>query len=101
MNEYTNASNLDHPLTRPVALRRNRVGVSPIVATVTPLAGTSSPVDQLVALHLALLLVDRDQCRLQHPLLVRAARVQHQARADPRRPLALVDVAVERQHGLD
>src|SRR5947209_4002010 len=32
MNEYTNASNLDQPLTSPVALRRNRVGASPTVA---------------------------------------------------------------------
>src|SRR5512132_3554138 len=28
MNEYRNASNLDQPLTRPVAFRRNRPGAS-------------------------------------------------------------------------
>ena len=36
MNEYRNASNLDQPLTSPVALRRNRVGASPTVAIGTP-----------------------------------------------------------------
>src|SRR5437899_11410532 len=72
MNEYRNASNFDHPFTRPVALRRNSVGVSPIVATVTP---RELPVHQLIALHLALLLVDRDQRSLQDSLLVRASGV--------------------------
>src|SRR6266498_3947581 len=36
MNEYRKASNFDHPLTSPVALRRNSVGASPATAIRVP-----------------------------------------------------------------
>ena len=46
MNEYTNASKRDQPFTNPVALRRNRVGASPIVATGSPPQGRHGPLDR-------------------------------------------------------
>src|SRR5262245_668292 len=98
MNEYRNASNLDQPFTSPVALRRNRDGVSPIVATVTPSRDVADPalaVDQLVRLHLSFLLVDCDQRRLQHALLVGTPWIEYERRAEPGRALRLVDVPVE------
>src|SRR4029453_7407756 len=111
MNEYRNASNFDHPLTRPVALRRNSPGAS-LTAAIdrtpsscpNPRSGRpdeSSAVDQLVVLHLVLLRIDRDDRRLEDAFLVRAAGVQRQRPPEPGGAAALMDVAVERQERLE
>src|SRR5215218_1478495 len=102
MKEYRNASNLDHPLTRPVALRRNSVGASPIAAINTPSGSERRlAVHQQVVPDLLLARVDVHDRRLQDALLVGAARVQRQRRPQPHRALALVDVAVQRQQRLE
>src|SRR3989337_747232 len=91
-NEYTNASNRDHPFTSPVAFRRKTGGAASVPAAMAPLLSAR---DQLVVLDPASLLVQLDDRRLQHPLLVRAARVDGQRLPHPLGSLALVDVPVE------
>src|SRR5438046_80422 len=104
MKEKRNASNFDHPFTSPVALRRNRVGPSPVtVAIFTPPQGRNgrSAVHQLVVLDLPLLRIDVDDRRLQDALFVGTAGVQRERRPDPCRALALVAVPVQREQRLE
>ena len=57
-------------------------------------------VDQQIALHRSLLLIEVDDRRLEDAVLVGASGVDGEGLADPDRALALVDVAVERQQRL-
>src|SRR6266576_5000774 len=98
-----NASNVDQALTSPVALRKNSPGLVPlavpnIVSAMIPLL-ISLSVDQLVALD-AFLGIELDDRSHEHPLLVRAARVDGQRLAELHGALALVDVPVQRQQRL-
>src|SRR6185437_7464557 len=83
---------------------RNRVGASWPTAAIfhsPPDSWNGSAVHQLIVLHLPLLGVDVHDRRLEDPLLVGAPWVQRERLADPRRALALVDVAVEGKHRLE
>src|SRR6478672_6608504 len=96
-----NASNVDQALTSPVALRRNSAGlcaVPIVVSAMFPLL-TSLSVDQLVALD-AFFGIELDDRSHEHPLLIRAARIDGQRLAELHRALALVDVPVQRQQRL-
>src|SRR4029077_166038 len=102
MNEYENASKPDQPFTRPVAFLRNSAGVAFVSDAMgclplssIPLDVTPSAVDQQIALHRALLLIEVDDRRLQDAILVRTARVDRERGADLHGALALVDVAME------
>src|SRR6476620_3674613 len=91
MNEYENASNPDQPLTRPVAFLRNSDGAVPVPDAMTFLLSTrTSPVerafsrrrpnerpmrralavDQQIALHRSLLLIEVDDGCLEDAILV-------------------------------
>src|SRR4051794_17109853 len=103
-----NASRVDHPRTRPVALRTKtaRSAESPapvaIVAMLAPppLVATDRPALVLAAgqhevLHL-LLAVEIDDDPEQLSLLIGAPRVDAQRPSQPVRPACLVDVSVQR-----
>src|SRR5712664_4184297 len=99
-----NASNVDQALTSPVALRKKSAGLAadagvPIVASAICFLLTSSSVDQLVALD-AFLGVELDDRSHQHPLLIRAPRVDRERLADLHGAFALVDVTVQRDQWL-
>src|ERR1017187_10003171 len=108
----------DQPLTRPVALRRNSVGVSPPTAPAAMLAsklgfirncywpapysrgGLRSAIDQKVFGNFALLRVQFQHSSLQDPVAVNAAGIDGHRPAHPLDATALVNVAVHRQHRL-
>src|ERR1700674_1850237 len=97
------ASKVDQDLTRPVALRRNSDGLASAEPRVASLMKWLPPfylaVEELVALD-AFLGVEVDDRGHQHPLLVGASGVDRKCLAELHRALALVDVAVEREHRL-
>src|SRR4029077_13843997 len=98
-----NASKVDQALTRPVALRRNRVGRAPALPIVVS-AMFSSPslrltVDELVALD-SLLGVEVDDRRHEDPLLIGAAWIDGKRFAELHRALALVNVSMQREQWL-
>src|SRR6266571_7829948 len=96
-----NASKVDQALTRPVAFRRNRLGLDPpiVASAIFLLPNRELTVDQLVTLD-ALLGVEVDERGHEHPLLVCAARIDRERLADLHRALALVDVAMKREDRL-
>src|SRR4030081_1847719 len=98
------ASKVDQALTRPVALRRNSDGRASAESMVASLMKIPSSffqlaVDELVALD-AFLGVEVDDRGHQHPLLVGASGIDRERLAELHRTLALMDVAVQRQHRL-
>src|SRR6202034_3914637 len=114
-------SRTDQPRTSPVALRRNRVGVSPPIASVAMLisrlgafwggggakpiahALTSRPVSaiyQKVLSDLPLLGVQLEYGTLQDAVAVNTAGIDGQCPAHAFDATALVDVPVHREHWL-